>query len=154
MIITMVARRRRGLNSDVVAIAFGIAPPRPSPVRKRIAQQRIDVVNESGDERADAEGERGEHDDPLAADAVGQWPEQQRADHQSEQAGGEHRAERALGEAPVLRESRRDIADRLGIEAIEEQYRRASREQFELKRADRLRSMNSAMSIGTSPPCA
>ena len=37
MIITMVARRRRGLNSDVSAIAFGIAPPRPRPVRKRIA---------------------------------------------------------------------------------------------------------------------
>ena len=37
MIITMVARRRRGLNSDVMATAFGIAPPRPSPVRNRIA---------------------------------------------------------------------------------------------------------------------
>ena len=37
MIITMVARRRCGLNSDVIATAFGIAPPRPRPVRKRIA---------------------------------------------------------------------------------------------------------------------
>ena len=37
MIITMVARRRCGLNSDVIATAFGIAPPRPSPVRNRIA---------------------------------------------------------------------------------------------------------------------
>src|SRR3981081_1519667 len=39
MIITMVARRRRGLNSDVMARAFGIAPPRPSRVRNRIASR-------------------------------------------------------------------------------------------------------------------
>ena len=41
MIITMVARRRRGLNSEVMATAFGIAPPRPSPVRKRIASSAL-----------------------------------------------------------------------------------------------------------------
>jgi len=33
--ITIVARRRCGLNSAVSATAFGIAPPRPSPVRNR-----------------------------------------------------------------------------------------------------------------------
>src|SRR3984885_6353445 len=37
--ITMVARRRCGLNSDVSAMAFGIAPPRPSPVRNRITSR-------------------------------------------------------------------------------------------------------------------
>ena len=98
MIITMVARRRRGLNSDVIATAFGIAPPRPSPVRNLIASSASTSVDEGRDERTDAEGERGEHDDLLAPDAVRQRPEHQRADHQPEQARGEHRAERALGQ--------------------------------------------------------
>jgi hypothetical protein len=35
--VTAVARRERGMNSDVNAMAFGIAPPIPSPVRKRNA---------------------------------------------------------------------------------------------------------------------
>ena len=39
MTITMVARRRRGLNSDVIAMVLGIAPPRPRPVRNRIASR-------------------------------------------------------------------------------------------------------------------
>ncbi len=36
MIMTMVARRRCGLYSAVIATVFGMAPPRPSPVRKRM----------------------------------------------------------------------------------------------------------------------
>jgi hypothetical protein len=36
IVITIVARRRCGLNSDVSATAFGIAPPSPRPVRKRM----------------------------------------------------------------------------------------------------------------------
>jgi hypothetical protein len=56
MIITMVARRRRQLNSDVIAIAFGIAPPRRAvkPDRK----QRVDVLDKRGDQRADTERKR------------------------------------------------------------------------------------------------
>ena len=138
MIITMVARRRRGLNSEVIAMAFGIAPPRPSPVRKRIASSVLTSWTKRGGERADAERQRREDDDLLAPDAVGQRPEHQRADHQPEQAGAEHRTERALGQAPFLGQRRRDIADRLGVEAVEEQHRRAGQQQPDLKSADRL----------------
>jgi len=41
---TIDARLRSGLYSDVNAIAFGIAPPRPRPVRKR---QTMRLVSES-----------------------------------------------------------------------------------------------------------
>ncbi len=138
MIITMVARRRRGLNSDVSAMVLGIAPPRPRPVRKRIASKGIDVLNEGGGQRADAECYRGKNDDLLAADAVRQRPQQQRTDHQSEQAGGEYRTERAPGQAPVPGDRGGDEADGLGVEAVEKQHRRAGREQPDLKSADRL----------------
>jgi hypothetical protein len=108
------------------------------PGQEADRKQRVDVVYERGDQRADAEGERGENHDLLAPDAVRQRPEQKRADHQPEQAGREHRPERALGQSPFLGQSRRDIADRLGIEAVEEQHRRAGQEQLELKPADGL----------------
>ncbi len=41
MIITRVARRRCGLYSAVMAMALGIAPPRPSPVKNRIATSAL-----------------------------------------------------------------------------------------------------------------
>ena len=43
-----------------------------------------------------------------------------------------------LGQAPFLGERRRDIADRLGVEAVEKQHRRAGQQQLDLKSADRL----------------
>src|SRR6266851_689206 len=80
-----------------------------------------------------------EHDDLLAPDPVGKRPEHERADHQSEQAGAEHRTERGLAHAPFPGERRRDKADGLGVEAIEEQHGRAGQQQSDLKSADRLR---------------
>ena len=56
-------------------------------------------------------------------------PNKQRADHQPEQSRTEHRAERALAQAPFPGERGRDIADRLGIEAVEKQHRRAGQQQ-------------------------
>ena len=66
-------------------------------------------------------------------------PNNQRADHQAEQARAEYRTERALGQAPFPGERGRDIADRLGIEAVKKQHRRAGQQQFDLKPADGLR---------------
>ena len=106
--------------------------------QKADRQQRVDVLDEGGDQRADAERERRENDDLLAPDAVRQRSEHQRADHQPEQPRGEHRAERAPGQAPFLGQRRRDKADRLGVEAVEKQHRRAGQQQPDLKSADRL----------------
>ena len=117
-------------------VGHGAAEPEPGQKANR--EQRADVVDERGGERADAEGERREDDDLLAPDAIGERAEHQRADHQSEQAGAENRAERALGQAPFLGEHWRDITDGLGIEAVEEQHRGADQEQADLESADRL----------------
>jgi hypothetical protein len=80
------------------------------------------VLGEDGGERADAEGGRAEDDDFLPPDAVRDRAEDQRADHQSEQAGAEHRSERAARKAPVAGKIRRDIADGLRIEAVEKEH--------------------------------
>ena len=128
------ARIELGSHGDGVRHRAAEAEPGQKPDR----EQHVDVMDEGGSQRADAERQRGENDDPLAADTVRQRSEQQRPDHQAEQAGREHRTQRALGQAPFLRQSRRDIADGLGVEAVEKQHRRAGQQQFELKTADRL----------------
>jgi hypothetical protein len=90
------------------------------------------------DQGADAECQRGKHDDLLASDAVRQRSEQERADHQSKQAGAEHRPKHGPAEAQILGERRRDITDGLGIETVQEQHRRAGQQQPDLKSTDRL----------------
>ncbi len=95
MVMTMVARRRCGLNSDVSATALGIAPPRPRPVRKRSATSQSDVLRDNHQQGADAKGQGAENDDALAPDAVSYGTENERAAHQAEQAGAEHRPRRA-----------------------------------------------------------
>ena len=139
MIITMVARRRCGLYSAVIATVFGMAPPRPSPVRKRMMSS---VVMSCASTVASAPMPKAavrEDDDRLASDAVGERAEHQRADHQAEQAGAEHRTERGpCGQSPFLEKRGRHKADRLGVEAVEEQHRRADQEQLDLESADRL----------------
>ena len=91
-------------------------------------KQRIDVLDKGGGERAEAECQGREDDDLLAPDAIGKRPEQQRADHQPKQAGGEYRTKRTPRHAPFLGDRRRDITDRLGIEAVEEQHGRAGQQ--------------------------
>src|SRR6516164_8563990 len=106
MIITMVARRRRGLNSEVKAMAFGIAPPRPSPVKSRITSSESASAAKNGRQRAEAERECGENDDLPAADAVRERTENERTDHQAEQARAQHRAELRLAEPPFAKQRR------------------------------------------------
>src|SRR5438874_147849 len=68
----------------------------------------------------------------------GAMPPTTNNDHQPKQAGGEHRTKRAPRHAPFLGDGGRDITDRLGVEAVEEQHGRAGQQQFDLKTADRL----------------
>ena len=44
----------------------------------------------------------------------------------------------AARQLPFLRDGRRDIADRLGVEAVDEQHRRANQQHPDLEGADRL----------------
>src|SRR6202047_5385219 len=88
-------------------------------------EQRVDVLNEGRHQRADTESQRGENDDLLASDAIRQRSEDQRADHEPEQAGAEHRAKSAFAKAPFPGEHRGDIADGRGVETIKKQHRRA-----------------------------
>src|SRR6267142_2570976 len=111
---------------------------KPEPGEKADDEQRGDVLDHRGGKRADAERQRAQDDDGLAPDAVGERPEHQRADHQPEQAGAEHRAQRGLREAPFLGERGCDIAYRLGVETVQEQHRRAGQKHPDLESADRL----------------
>ncbi len=108
------------------------------PGQKPDRQERVDVWDERGDQRADAERQRREDDDVLAPDAVRQRSERQRADHQPEQARAEHRPERGLGQPPLLGKRGRHKADGGGIEAVKKQDRRAGQQQLDLKSPDRL----------------
>ncbi len=128
------ARIEFGHHRNGVRHRTAEAEPGQEPDR----EQRVDAVDERRDQRADAECKGRENNDLLASDPVGQRPEQQGADHQPEQACAEHRAERGLGQTPFLGERGRDIADRLGVEAVEKQHRRASQQQPDLESADRL----------------
>ena len=138
MIITMVARRRCGLNSEVIATAFGIAPPRPSPVRKRIASSvltslmkavaSVPMPNASVEKMMiflrpirSASGPN------TSAPII-------RPNRPALNTGPSAR----FGQAPFLGQRRRHIADGLGVEAVEKQHRRAGQQQLDLKSADRL----------------
>ena len=110
----------------------------PKPGQKPDHQQRVDVLDERGRERTDAERQRGKNDDLLAPDAVSQRSQYQRADHQAEQAGTEHRTERALAQSPFLGQRGGHIADRRGVKAVEEQNRGTGQQQPDLEAADRL----------------
>ena len=70
--VTAPARRRRGMYSDVNAMAFGMAPPMPSPVRTRNVIRRLDRLRGCGEERANAENQHRGDEDWLAADSVGE----------------------------------------------------------------------------------
>ena len=65
-------------------------------------------------------------------------PEDQRADHEAEKPRAEHRTEAAARQLPFLRDCGRDIADRLRVEAVDEQHRGADEQDLDLKGADRL----------------
>src|SRR5947207_2527632 len=74
----------------------------------------------------------------MGTSSSGATPPTTNTDRQPEQACGEHGTQRTLGETPFLGECGRDIADGLGVKAVQKQHRRAGQQQFELKSADRL----------------
>ena len=138
MIITMVARRRRGLNSEVMAMAFGIAPPRPRPVRNRIKSSMLTSLTKAVASAPMPKASVEKITIFLRPTRSASGPNTSAPIISPNRPAREHRTQRALGQAPFLGERRRDIADRLGVEAVEKQHRRAGQEQLELKRADRL----------------
>ncbi len=120
-------------------------------------EQTGDILGEDGGERADSEGGRAEDDDLLAPDTVGDRAENKRADHQTEEAGAEHGSERAASKPPVAGKVRRDVADGLRVEAIEEEHGGTGQKQADLKAADRLfvdeaGNVDHTGSLGHGPP--
>ena len=138
MIITMVARRRRGLNSDVIATAFGIAPPRPSPVRNRIASSVLTSLMKAVASAPMPNASVEKMMIFLRPIRSASGPNTSAPIISPNRPALNTGPERALGQAPFLGERRRHIADRLGIEAVEKQHRRAGQQQLDLKAADRL----------------
>ena len=114
------ATMRAELGRHRHRIRHGAAKPETG--QKPDREQRGDVLDQGSRQRADAERQRREDDDLLAPDPIRQRPEQQRPDHQPEQAGAEYRAELGLAQAPFPGQRRRDIANGLGVEAVEEQH--------------------------------
>ena len=120
IIVTAPARRRRGMYSEVSAMAFGMAPPMPSPV---IARQTISDSTDCAvavSSEPSAENQRAGDEHRLAADAVGERPADQRADHHADQAAGDHRAEHAARDLHRRRQRRCDVAHGLRVEAVDE----------------------------------
>src|SRR6185312_5367332 len=116
----------------------GHGAAKAEPGEETDQQKRADVLGEGGRKRAGAERGGRKNDDLLAPDPVSERPEHQRTDHETKQAGAEDGSQRPLGQMPFLRKRRRDIADRLGVETVKEQYGGASEQQPDLEAADRL----------------
>src|SRR5205823_3064879 len=93
---------------------------------------------EDGGERAEAEGGGADDNDALSADAVSDRTEEERADQIPQEPGAEDRSQCAALEAPVVGKIRRDVADSLRVEAVEEEHGGAGEQQPNLKAANRL----------------
>jgi hypothetical protein len=111
---------------------------KPKAGEKAQRNQPCRVLRQHREQSSDAEGRRTQHDDPLAADSVGNSAEDQCADHETEQPRAEHRPHRRARQLPLLGRGRRNVADRLGIEAINEQDRCTDQQQVKLKPTDRM----------------
>ena len=113
-------------------------PAKAETGEKADDEEAGNVLGEDGGERAETESGGAEDDDALAPDAVGDRTEEERADHIPQEAGAEDWSQRAASEAPVVGKSRRDIADPLRVEAVEEEHGGAGEQQPNLKAANRL----------------
>ena len=137
IIVTAPARRRRGMYSEVSAIAFGIAPPMPSPVRTRkaISEFTDSAVAVSSEPMPKTSTRGDEH--RLAADPIGERAADQRAHHHPDQPARDHRAEHAARNLQRRRQRRRDEAHRLRVEPVHEHDERAHAGDQPLIAADR-----------------
>ena len=76
-------------------MAFGIAPPMPSPVRARNAGERFDRLRSGRQQRAHAEDQHASDEHRPAAELVGKRTAHHRADHHPHEATGDDRPEHA-----------------------------------------------------------
>ena len=120
-------------------MAVGIAPPRPTPVRKRsqVSDGESGLSAEPGWRRRNTTIDDDEH--RLAAVAIGERPDRKRADHQAEQAGGEQRSQLGDREAPLRADRRRDEADDRRVEAVDGDDQETQEQQPLLHGRQRLR---------------
>ncbi len=100
-------------------------------------QQLVDVGGPGGGQGEQAEQDAGGDDHRPAAQPVGQGGDQQSPQHQPDQAGGEHWPELWRLKPPGLDQGGGGVADRLGVEPVQEHHRSAERDDQPLVAADR-----------------
>ena len=138
IVVTAVPLRRCGMYSEVSAMAFGIAPPMPSPVRKRKpASASIDCAVAVSSEPTPKISAH-----PMSTgrrpELIGKRTAHHRADHHPHESARDHRPEHAAWNLHRRAERGRDVAHRLRIEPVYEDDERAHRRDHQLVAADGL----------------
>ena len=80
----IVERLRRGLNSETRARAFGMAPPRPTPVEKTPDGELGQRMGGDAQKAEDSKTDGRTNDHRLASEPVGERPRDEGAEHQAE----------------------------------------------------------------------
>ena len=75
----------------------------------------------------------GKHQHALAADAIGDWPGDQRAERQPQQRGAQHRPQILFDDAPVFGDRGGDIAHGGGIETVDGEDQESENDQGPVK---------------------
>jgi hypothetical protein len=115
----------------------GHRPAQADSGQQAIDKQLVHRRDPRRQQREQAKDRRADQDYPPAPEPVRQWAEQKGADGQTEKAGAEDGPESGFLDAPVLGDARRDIGDRLGVEAVERGDQRAQERDPELEQAER-----------------
>ena len=97
------------------------------------------IVRRRGEEGQEAEQHDAADGDPLVAEIAGQRRHEQITDQEPDLVGGQNPAQHVARDVPVLGDLRRDIADHLGVEAVDEQDHRAQHADHDLQAADAAR---------------
>ena len=118
----------------------GIAPPSPSPVRKRASQQRGVRIGQRRGQRENAEAQGAADQHALAPEAVGNRPEPEGAERQPGQRGAEYAAHAGRRNMQQLGDGRRSQPDDLQVEAIEQRDESAQDDDADLESANRPRA--------------
>ena len=125
------------MYSEVKAMAFGIAPPMPSPVNTRNAISASTdcavAVNSDPTPKISADTTRTGFRPTRSATG----PLSQRADHHPDEASGDHRAEDASRDVQSRRQGRGHISHGLGIEPVDGDDEPAHHRRQQLVAADR-----------------
>ena len=136
IIVTAPARRRRGMYSEVSAMAFGMAPPMPSPVIARQTMSdsmdcAVDVSSEPTPKISEQAMSTGFRPMRSASGPLTSAPE-----HHADQTAGDHRSEHAARDLHRCGQRRCDVAHGLGIEAVDEDDQPAHRRHQQLVAPD------------------